>query len=72
MTYKERLEFEQLEKDIMALEDEKKQLEDSLCSGQLAVDELVEKSKRLPLLNDIIEEKTLRWMELCDIQSRQG
>ena len=56
MTFKERKEFEQLEKEIAALEEEKKQIEDALCSGTLSVDELTEKSKRLPLLNDELDE----------------
>ena len=57
MTFKERKEFEQLEKEIAALEEEKKQIEEALCSGTLSVDELTEKSKRLPLLNDELDEK---------------
>ncbi len=59
MTFKERKEFEQLEKEIAALEEEKKQIEEALCSGTLSVDELTEKSKRLPLLNDELDEKTV-------------
>ena len=68
MSFKERKEFEQLEKDIAALEEEKKSIEEALCSGTLSVDELTEKSKRLPLLNDEIDEKTMRWMELSEIE----
>ena len=68
MTFKERKEFEQLEKEIAALEEEKKQIEDALCSGTLSVDELTEKSKRLPLLNDELDEKTMRWLELSEIE----
>ena len=68
MTFKERKEFEQLEKEIAALEEEKKQIEDTLCSGTLSVDELTEKSKRLPLLNDELDEKTMRWLELSEIE----
>jgi len=67
MTYKERLEFQQLEKDIIALENEKKQIEEQLCSGTLGVDELTEKSKRLSAVNDEIDEKTMRWLELSEI-----
>ena len=66
MTFKERKEFEQLEKEIAALEEEKKQIEEALCSGTLSVDELTEKSKRLPLLNDELDEKTMRWLELSE------
>ena len=68
MTFKERKELEQLEKDIAALEEEKKQLEADLCSGTLSVDELTEKSKRLPALNDELDEKTMRWLELSEIE----
>ena len=69
MSYKEKREFEQLEKDIAALEGEKKQIELALCSGALSVDELTEKSIRLPEVNNLIEEKTMRWLELSEIES---
>lgn len=68
LSFKEKKELEQLEADIEALEQEKKQIEEALCSGTLKVDELTEKSKRLPVLNDELEEKTLRWMELSEIE----
>lgn len=68
MTFKERKEFEQLEQDIAYLEEEKKLIEDSLCSGELSVDELTEKSKRLPLLEAELDEKTMRWLELSEIE----
>ena len=48
--------------------EEKKQTEEALCSGTLSVDELTEKSKRLPLLNDELDEKTMRWLELSEIE----
>lgn len=68
LSFKEKKELEQLEADIEALEQEKKQIEEALCSGTLKVDELTEKSKRLPVLNDELDEKTLRWMELSEIE----
>ncbi len=68
MTFKEKKEFEQLEKDIAALEEEKKSIEDALCSGTISVDELTEKSKRLPLLTDELDEKSMRWLELSEIE----
>ena len=68
MTFKERKEFEQLEQEIAALEEEKKNIEDALCSGTLGVDELTEKSKRLPVLNDELDEKSMRWLELSEIE----
>ena len=68
MTFKERKEFEQLEVEIAGLESEKKAIEEALCSGTLSVDELTEKSKRLPVLNDELDEKTMRWLELSEIE----
>ena len=68
LTYKEKTEFERLEKEIAALEAEQKQLEEALCSGTLSIDELTEKSKRLPLLKDELDEKSLRWLELSEIE----
>ena len=67
MTYKEKTEFERLEKEIAALEAEQHQLEEALCSGTLSIDELTEKSKRLPQLKDELDEKTMRWLELSEI-----
>ena len=68
MTFKEKQEFEALEKDIAALEAEKKAVEEALCSGTLGVEELTEKSKRLPALEEELDEKTLRWLELSEIE----
>jgi ATP-binding cassette subfamily F protein uup len=68
LTYKERLEMERLEKEIAALEDEQRQLEEALCSGTLLVAELTEKSKRLPQLKDELDEKSMRWLELSEIE----
>ena len=69
MTYKEKTEFECLEKEIAALEAEQHQLEEALCSGSLSIDELTEKSKRLPQLKDELDEKTMRWLELSEIEN---
>ena len=66
-TYKEKCEFECLEKEIAALEKEQKTIEEALCSGTLSIDELTEKSKRLPLVKDELEEKEMRWLELSEI-----
>lgn len=68
MTFKERREMEMLEQDIAALESEKKNIEEALCSGMLSVEELTDKSKRLPLLNDELDEKSMRWLELSEIE----
>ena len=69
MTYKEKTEFERLEKEIAVLETEQRQLEEALCSGSLSIDELTEKSKRLPQLKDELDEKTMRWLELSEIEN---
>lgn len=68
MSFKEKYEFQQLSKDIEALEQEQKDIEEALCSGTLSVDELTEKSKRLPILKDEIDEKSLRWLELSELE----
>ena len=68
MTYKEKREYEQLTKELEQLENEQKTLEDALCSGQLSVEELTEKSKRLPEIKDEIDEKEMRWLELAEIE----
>ena len=67
MTFKEKREFEQLEKDITLLEDEKKRIEDALSTGMLSVDQITEMSKRLPVLNDELDEKSMRWLELSEL-----
>ncbi|WP_299993102.1 ABC-F family ATP-binding cassette domain-containing protein [uncultured Bacteroides sp.] len=68
MSFKEKREFEQLEVEIATLEEEKKNIEEALCSGTLPMEEIVEKSKRLPQLTDLIDEKTMRWLELSEIE----
>ena len=68
MSFKEKYEFQQLSKDIEALEQEQKNIEEALCSGTLSVDELTEKSKRLPILKDELDEKSLRWLELSELE----
>lgn len=68
MTYKEKREYEQLTKELEQLENEQKTLEEALCSGQLSVEELTEKSKRLPEIKDEINEMEMRWLELAEIE----
>ena len=67
LSYKERMEYEQLEKDIEALEAEKKQIEEALSSGTLSVADITTMSKRLPVLTDELDEKSLRWLELDEV-----
>ena len=69
MTYKEKREFEALEKDIEALEKERKELEDALSSGTLSVADITEKSKRLPEVVELLDEKSFRWLELSELDS---
>ena len=66
-TYKEKCEFERLEKEIAALEQEQKAIEEELCSGTLSIELLTEKSKRLPIVKENLEEKEMRWLELSEI-----
>lgn len=68
MSYKEKREYEQLEKEIAALTANKELIEQQLCSGTLSVEELTEKSKRLPLLKEELDEKEMRWLELAELQ----
>ena len=67
MSFKEKREYEQLSDKIAQLEEEKQQLEEELCSGNLSVDELTEKSKRLPILKNELDELELRWLELAEL-----
>ncbi len=71
MTFKEKQEFERLEREIEQLEEERRQLEEALCSGTLSVAELTEKSKRLPVLQEELDEKSMRWLELSEIGNEQ-
>ena len=66
LSYKERQELDALEQEMAALEDEKKQIESALCSGLLSVEELTEKSIRLPQIDQRLDEAMERWMELSE------
>lgn len=66
LTFKERTEFCQLEKDIEALEKEKSEIEAALSGGAITVDEITAMSKRLPLLSEELDEKSMRWLELSE------
>ena len=67
MSYKEKREYEQLTQEIDKLTEEQKKLEEELCSGNLSVEELTEKSKRLPEIKDELDEKEMRWLELAEM-----
>lgn len=67
LTYKEKTEMAQLEKDIEALEAEKQSIENELNGGTCDVDRITELSVRLPKLNDELDEKSMRWLELSEL-----
>ncbi len=67
-TYKEQQELKALEADIEALEAEKRRIEDALSSGAISVDDITAMSKRLPLLNEELDAKSTRWLELSEIE----
>ncbi|MBW4758044.1 ABC-F family ATP-binding cassette domain-containing protein [Prevotella histicola] len=67
MSFKEKREYEQLTERINQLEEEKNNIEELLCSGTLSIEELTEKSKRLPLLKDELDELEFRWLELSEL-----
>ena len=68
LTFAEKNELTRLEGEIETLEEEKANLETELCSGTLSVEALTEYSKRLPLLQEELDDKTMRWLELCEIE----
>ena len=69
LSYKEKRELEQLEQDIAALETEQRQIEEALCGGTTSVEEITAMSKRLPQLKDELDEKSMRWLELSEIEN---
>ena len=68
MTFKEKQEFARLEQEISQLEQEKQELENKLSSGTISVQEITDLSKRLPILNEQLDEKSMRWLELSEIE----
>ncbi len=68
LSFKERRELELLEMEIAALEQEKKEIVEVLSNGVSSVEEITEKSKRLPLCEKELDEKTDRWIELSEIE----
>jgi ATP-binding cassette subfamily F protein uup len=69
LSYKEKREMEQLEQDIAALEEEQRQIEEALCGGTTSVEEITAMSKRLPVLKDELDDKSMRWLELSEVES---
>jgi ATP-binding cassette subfamily F protein uup len=68
MTYKEKIEFSRLEEEIALLESEQKEIEAALCGGTASISEITEMSKRLPLLKEELDEKSMRWLELSELE----
>ena len=68
LSFKEKKELEELGVKIEELEKEKVTIEELLCSGTLSVEELTEKSKRLPIVVDLLDEASMRWLELSEIE----
>lgn len=68
LSFKEKKELEELEIKIEELEKEKVNIEESLCSGTLSVEELTEKSKRLPIVIELLDDASMRWLELSEIE----
>ena len=68
MSFREKQEFEALGKEIDALEKEKAEIEAALSSGTLSTQEIIDMSKRLPVVNDLLDDKSMRWLELSEIE----
>lgn len=68
LSFKERQEFEQLEADIARLEAEKAEIVAALSGSQLGVDQITQMSKRLPLLDQELDDKSMRWLELSELE----
>ena len=68
LSFREKQEFEALGKEIDALEKEKADIEAALSSGTLSTQEIIDMSKRLPVVNDLLDEKSMRWLELSEIE----
>ncbi len=67
MSYKEKREFETLESEIAKLETDISNLEAELCSGNLSIEELTDKSILLPKLKKELDDKSMRWLELSEL-----
>lgn len=67
LTYKEQQEMKQLEIDMESLNSERTELETALSSGTLSLEKLLEASRRVAEIIDILDEKEMRWLELSEI-----
>ena len=66
LTYREQQEYERLEKEVEEHEAEKEKLSELLSTGTLDTDELLKHSNRIAELIELIDEKTMRWLELSE------
>ena len=66
LTFKEKREYEALEAEIFELEEEKAAIEQAMSSGTLPTADLLEKSARIQQVMELIDEKTMRWLELSE------
>ena len=66
LSFKEKFEFEALEKDIPALETEKTELNEKINSGNAPYEELTKMIERIGVVSKLLEEKELRWLALSE------
>ncbi len=66
LTFKERYEFEGLEKEMDKLNTEKSEIESFMASGETDYNKLQEKAQRLEIINELLDEKEMRWLELSE------
>lgn len=68
LSYKEKKEFESLEKEISDLTKEKATITEKLNNGSTPFEELQQLSTRIGEVTQLLDEKELRWLELSEIQ----
>ena len=66
LSFKEKYEFEQLEGEIEKLNAEKAEIEAFMISGETDYQVLQDKAKRLEEVNELLDKKELRWLELSE------
>ncbi len=67
MSFKEKQEWAKLEEELPRLEEEKKEITEKLSSGMCSMEEITALSQRFETLNEEIDEKTMRWLELSEL-----
>jgi ATP-binding cassette subfamily F protein uup len=66
LSFKEKFEFESLEKELPALQKEKEDTEAKMAAGNLGFDELQKAAARIGELIEQIDTKEMRWLELSE------